>query len=511
MKRNVKLFLATGTIVFFSTVVLSKAVFANSVDDVSEKIATTSSQISSVEDNHQESNVSSSATTSSLSTENSVASNKQESTEQDILKNDQKIGPGFYDNQVSTISTSRSRIARSTSSVVSANAQDIFLNQIKSGAIDSWKKYKVLPSVTAAQAILESGWGKSTLAKEANNLFGIKGRYNNQYVLMPTQEFVNGHYITIQAEFRKYPTQSESMIDHGVFLTSNSRYNNLIGQKDYKTFARLLQQDGYATAPTYAESLIRIVEQYHLQSWDQEAMLPSNAGYLDQLNFNGNALRVQGWSVTSNPENKPYSYLFAMDTATGRELKRWSVNRINRPDVQNIMSGFPNSLNSGFDSTIQIGESFAGKKIKIMARYSSGANGDGSNQDYVFDNSLNIPTKKTTGYIDNLKQQGQTLWIQGWQVGTYIQNRPYRYLFVMDKATNRQITSLKISSVSRPDVGKVNSEYPNATQSGFNVKIPVTHAMKNKNVYVIARYTSDINGNQNGLDFSANQIITKIK
>lgn len=75
-----------------------------------------------------------------------------------------------------------------------------------------------MPSITAAQAILESGWGSSRLSQEANNLFGIKGRYNGQYVLMPTLEWSGGSWVTVNAEFRKYPDWATSVEDNGNFF-----------------------------------------------------------------------------------------------------------------------------------------------------------------------------------------------------------------------------------------------------------------------------------------------------
>ena len=71
-------------------------------------------------------------------------------------------------------------------------SQRDFINQIKEGAIQNWHKYKVLPSITAAQACLESGWGQSALAKSPNfNLFGIKASsdYTGPKVNMRTQEW----------------------------------------------------------------------------------------------------------------------------------------------------------------------------------------------------------------------------------------------------------------------------------------------------------------------------------
>ena len=146
-----------------------------------------------------------------------------------------------------------------------------FLMIIKQAAIDGWKKYGVLPSVTAAQAILESGWGKSTLATEAYNLFGIKGSYNGQSVTMLTAEYGSSGYYYIYDQFRKYPSYYQSIEDHGYFLASNSRYSNLLWNRNYSTVTYLLHEDGYATDPNYASSLNSVITANGLTSWDYEA------------------------------------------------------------------------------------------------------------------------------------------------------------------------------------------------------------------------------------------------
>jgi lysozyme len=154
----------------------------------------------------------------------------------------------------------------------SSISQVEFLKRIKAGSINSWQQYQILPSITAAQAILESGWGNSQLAQKYNNLFGIKGSNNGQAIVLPTGEEVNGTNITIDSQFRVYASWDESMADHGIFLNNNSRYHNLLGIQDYRQVAQLLQQDGYATASNYAQALIRIIESNNLQAWDQEVL-----------------------------------------------------------------------------------------------------------------------------------------------------------------------------------------------------------------------------------------------
>ena len=204
----------------------------------------------------QSSQAPASAATSESSQATSQAKAVAESEQVSVQANS-AMGPGHYDDSVMM-------------SAALYGYQDKFFDEIKAGAISGWQKYGVLPSITAAQAILESGWGRSELSTQGNNLFGIKGSYNGQSIWFPTQEWGPNGYYTVNAAFRKYPNWSASVEDHGRFLDENSRYSNLLGERDYQKVARLLQQDGYATDPNYATALINMVNSYGLQSWDQE-------------------------------------------------------------------------------------------------------------------------------------------------------------------------------------------------------------------------------------------------
>lgn len=147
-----------------------------------------------------------------------------------------------------------------------------FIESVASGAVQGWSKYKVLPSITVAQAILESGWGQSSLSTSAHNLFGIKGSYNGHSVTMQTREVYGGRSVYINDNFRAYANNSESVEDHGNFLASNRRYNNLLGDTNYVSVANKLRQDGYATDPSYAQSLIKLVQTYNLTQLDAVAL-----------------------------------------------------------------------------------------------------------------------------------------------------------------------------------------------------------------------------------------------
>jgi flagellum-specific peptidoglycan hydrolase FlgJ len=147
--------------------------------------------------------------------------------------------------------------------------QKDFINLIKPGAILAYVKYKVLPSLTLAQGILESAWGESILATQAYNFFGIKWQdgcgYN--YVIKPTQEYSNNKWITIDGYFRKYKSIEEGIKDHGKFLTK-SRYAKVLTAKDYIEATNEIWKAGYATDPNYSSKLQSYIKKYKLYEVD---------------------------------------------------------------------------------------------------------------------------------------------------------------------------------------------------------------------------------------------------
>ncbi|WP_020006230.1 glucosaminidase domain-containing protein [Salinicoccus albus] len=148
-----------------------------------------------------------------------------------------------------------------------------FLSKIKQDAIDDYADSNVLPSITGAQAVLESARGTSELAKNANNLFGIKGGYKGKSYTIETNEYIDGEWTTVDAAFKKYPSYKASIADHGNFFTSTpwrtQNYAAVLKAVDYVTQAKALQSSGYATDPGYADKLIRLIESEGLTDWDE--------------------------------------------------------------------------------------------------------------------------------------------------------------------------------------------------------------------------------------------------
>lgn len=139
-----------------------------------------------------------------------------------------------------------------------------YIERFKDIAIAEMNRYGIPASITMAQAILESGTGKSDLAKYANNHFGIK---------CTTDWNGKGYYKDDDKKddcFRVYKNPEESFRDHSEFL-KRKRYAFLfeLDKDDYEGWAKGLKQAGYATNPKYPDLLISLIERYDLSQFDR--------------------------------------------------------------------------------------------------------------------------------------------------------------------------------------------------------------------------------------------------
>ena len=150
------------------------------------------------------------------------------------------------------------------------------------------KKSGVLASVSLAQFCLESGYGTSELALNANNCFGMKCSLSgnnwsgstwdgkSKYTKKTGEQKADGQYYTVTADFRKYGSIADSIADHSAYLLgakngSKLRYVGLKGCTNYKKAFQIIKDGGYATAVDYVSKLCKIVEKWDLTKYDSPA------------------------------------------------------------------------------------------------------------------------------------------------------------------------------------------------------------------------------------------------
>ena len=303
---------------------------AESSTSASSAIAATSA--TSVSSASSSTSVSADSTSSLSSAATSVASDTSEATSSASAASSSDSSATVRA-VVAVAASADSSVDLSSLTFSNNSSQQAFIQSVAQGAIDGWNKYGVLPSITVAQAILESGWGSSTLSTKAHNLFGIKGSYNGNYVTMSTREVINGQSVYVNAPFRAYANNSESVEDHGNFLYSNPRYNNLLGDTSYTSVAYKLSADGYATDPYYASSLISLVKTYNLTQLDSIALTKTPV-------INNKNDYTQTNNGTSTSANTAYYTVQSGDTLSGiaakfntTTAKLTSLNNLANPNI----------------------------------------------------------------------------------------------------------------------------------------------------------------------------------
>lgn len=159
-----------------------------------------------------------------------------------------------------------------------------FIEMIGPKATKDYQESGVLASITIAQACLESGYGSTELAQNANNLFGMKTSLSgntwksvwdgkSKYRKVTKEEYQTGIITNITANFRKYPSIDDSIKDHSLYLTqamngSKLRYEGLTTETNYRKAIQIIKNGGYATDSKYVDKICNLIERWNLTQYD---------------------------------------------------------------------------------------------------------------------------------------------------------------------------------------------------------------------------------------------------
>lgn len=181
-------------------------------------------------------------------------------------------------------------------------------------AVEQMERYGIPASITLAQGLLESGAGKSELARKSNNHFGIKAdkSWNGKSV----SSMDNGRL----CKFRKYKEVRDSYEDHSKFLAGKERYAGLFRLKrtDYKGWAKGLRKAGYAEDRQYPQKLISLIERYNLQQYDSK-------GYLKRRNnIADTSSRINGVPYTVANEGETMKDVARRTGVPARKLRKYN-------------------------------------------------------------------------------------------------------------------------------------------------------------------------------------------
>ena len=175
---------------------------------------------------------------------------------------------------------------------LAAMSREEFVEYIGRMAAADMQTSGILASVTAAQSILESGYGKSELALQALNLGGMKAELSGNtwasawdgrvYIKDTAEQREDGSYYTITAAFRSYPSVATYLADHSAYLAgaragSDLRYAGVVGCRDYRQAFQILKDGGYATSLEYVGKLCAVVERWNLTRFDGVSQEPDGS------------------------------------------------------------------------------------------------------------------------------------------------------------------------------------------------------------------------------------------
>jgi LysM repeat protein len=234
---------------------------------------------------------------------------------------------------------------------------ETYIDKFKGLAISEMKRTGVPASITLAQGMIESDYGRSTLAREANNHFGIKCHSDW------TGPIIRHHDDRRNECFRKYRNAEDSFYDHSDFLINGSRYSSLfrLDPTDYKAWARGLRRAGYATNPDYANMLIRKIEEFNLHQYDMgynisslspEADIPvngpetaTNSDVFENASFSvSNGSFVVPARVSRIMENNRIQYIIVKEGDTVEDIEeefqllKWELTRYNELDNDFVLT-----------------------------------------------------------------------------------------------------------------------------------------------------------------------------
>ena len=191
-----------------------------------------------------------------------------------------------------------------------------YVERYKAIAIAHMERYGIPASITMAQGILESDSGNSRLSTSSNNHFGIKCKKSWTGDRVYHDDDAKGEC------FRAYPSVEASYQDHADFLDQSPRYDSLFAypSDDYRSWARGLKAAGYATAPDYAERLVKIIESMKLYLLDKE-----NGGKIYTASKTAAANTEAWWEsnvATSDEQINPNAFRVTINAHKGYSVYR---------------------------------------------------------------------------------------------------------------------------------------------------------------------------------------------
>ncbi|RYU89314.1 hemagglutinin [Mucilaginibacter terrigena] len=157
-----------------------------------------------------------------------------------------------------------SALIASTTAVSAQSAAQSYIEKFKDNAIRIMHETGVPASIILGVAIHESASGKSAVAKNLNNQFGVKGGGTVVYYK---------HNKKVRSSYKRYDSVLDSFKDFARIMTERKQFSHLLDKfstSDYKGWAKGIQRSGYASSKTWAAQVLGIINRYDLNELDED-------------------------------------------------------------------------------------------------------------------------------------------------------------------------------------------------------------------------------------------------
>lgn len=235
--------------------------------------------------------------------------------------------------------------------------------------------------------------------------------------------------------------------------------------------------------------------------WYPEITLNKSGYSIDSWSPSVNSLSITGWLANDKAVNYKYAYAILLDDYG--ELGRQRLNFTKRMDVANVYPSLYNSLNSGFEATINFNRRLNNNDhLRLVLRYTNDQNGNGQDPVDVWLNNYTT----NAGHFDNISINNNTISLSGWHASSSSFDKPHQFIIAMDANNNREIARWNItdrSGIKRFDVQKAYPWILNSEKSGFKLTVNNINLTNYANVYFIHRYTNDPQGNGSYVDYAS--------
>ena len=370
-----------------------------------------------------------------------------------------------------------SPIAVARSSIFSIRADTSgFIAQASGYAAEVAAANDLYASVMIAQAILESGWGTSALTTQANNMFGIKGSYNGQYVEMATlEDNGSGNYYQIMAKFRKYPSLRESFQDNAYVLrntsfAAGSYYYSGAWKSNTNSYteATAWLQGRYATDTSYASKLNNLISTYNLTQYDSGTSTGNGDANNAETSVEENTIQKQ-MKTTASMNIRSDASTTAIVTGSLTANTTFTAVAVKTGTSVNGNTNWYKISGKGWVSGAYLTEVNSGSSSSNTNTNDNTAN-SGINQKMKTTATLNIrSTASTSGSIVGSLSQGSTVTATAVKNGTSVNgNTKWYYVSGKGWVSGAYLTEVTSSGSTS------NNANGNTANSGINQKMKTT-------------------------------------